>query len=87
MTNKNKIVVDGVVYYLEPPDLTKAKIVLDRWEAFKSRLATVYEKGKRDYAAATAVGLNINSIEREGYLRCANEVKAIIEELEAATPF
>ena len=79
---KNSIVVDGVTYYAEHPDLTKAKQALEKWEWIKSDILSTVEQSQRFYDKMKDDGLTFSTIEAEGYLRCAKTLKNTIEMIE-----
>ena len=68
---KNSIVVDGVMYYAEHPDLTKAKQAIDKWEWIKSEILVTNEQAQALYDNMKEEGLAFGSVEAEGFLRCA----------------
>ena len=68
---KTSIIVDGVTYYRDPPDLTKAKRVVEKWEWIKSFINDGVLNAQALYDNMKAEGLNVGMIEAEGYLRCA----------------
>jgi|GEM_PF-6839660 len=78
---KNSIIVDGVTYYREQPELTKAKVAIEKYEWLTASIRHVLEAAQGLYDNMKEEGLNFSSIEAEGYLRCAkqlsNEIAAI----------
>lgn len=80
---KNSIVVDGVTYYREQPDLIKAKAVLEKYEWLTGDIRHFVQEAQALYDNMKDEGLSIGMIEAEGYLRAmktlAEKVKYIEE--------
>ena len=79
---KTSIVVDGVTYYTEHPDLTKAKQATDKWEWIKSEIFATVESGQALYDSMKEEGLTFGAIEAEGFLRCAKALKEQVKIIE-----
>ena len=82
MPQKNSIVVDGVTYYREQPELTKAKVTLEKWDWLKDRLAQMRVEAQRSHNLALSETLTFNKVEAEGFLRCAIQIANVIKEIE-----
>lgn len=79
---KTSIVVDGVTYYTEHPDLTKAKQAIDKWEWIKSEILVAVDQGQALYDNMKEEGLTFGAIEAEGFLRCAKALKEQVRIIE-----
>lgn len=71
---KNSIVVDGVVYYREPTDLTKAKKVLEKYDWMKEEIRSELGKAQSLYDNMKEEGLTFSTIEAEGALRAVKRI-------------
>lgn len=79
---KTSIVVDGVTYYTEHPDLTKAKQAIDKWEWIKSEILAIADEAQSFYDNMKDEGLTAGMVEAEGYLRCAKTLKEKVKIIE-----
>lgn len=79
---KHSIIVDGVTYFREPPDLTKAKLAIDKFEWLKSDILAMLDRAQGLYDNMEAEGLTFGTVEAEGYLRAAKEIKNTLEYVE-----
>lgn len=79
---KTSIVVDGVTYYTEHPDLTKAKDAIDKWEWIRSEILLAAEQGQALYDNMKEEGLTFGVVEAEGFLRCAKTLKEKVKIIE-----
>lgn len=79
---KTSIVVDGVTYYAEHPDLAKAKQAIDKWEWIKSEIFATVERGQELYDNMKEEGLVFGAIDAEGFLRCAKTLKERVKIIE-----
>lgn len=79
---KNKIVVDGVTYYAEPPDLSKAKVVIEKLEWLRKDVAIKLMNAQILHNESAKNGLTISAISTEGYLRAIIDVMATIERID-----
>lgn len=80
--DKNSIVVDGVTYYKEHPDLEKAKDVLEKYEDLVWDIKNHLKKAEDLYEDFKEQGLTFNSIEAEGFLRSAKTVMGFLDQVE-----
>ncbi len=79
---KNKIVVDGVEYFRETPEMTEMKKVAERYEWLKSDIERELENAQALYDNMKEEGLNFGTVEAEGYLRCAKLMVNLIKQVE-----
>lgn len=71
--------VNGVPFYREAVDLTKAKKVLEKWEWIKSHIENELADTQTAYDDLKKNGLSFNVIEAEGFLRAITDVKRQLE--------
>lgn len=81
---KNSIVVDGVTYYKEHPDVEKANIAIRKFEGLAWDIRDHLRTAEALYEDFKEQGLTVNAIEAEGFLRSA---KTIMDRLEAAEKY
>lgn len=79
---KNSIVVDGVTYYKEHPDLEKAKAVLENYEGLVWNIKNHLRTAEELYEDFKEQGLTFNTIEAEGFLRSAKTVMGFLDYIE-----
>ena len=78
----DRVIVDGVPYYREQPELFKAKKVLGKIEWIKHDIKTGLNDAQDLYDSVKNGGLTFNTIEAEGYLRAYKNVWDLIEHIE-----
>ena len=74
-TTDDVVYVNGVPFYREAVDLTKAKKVLVKWEWIKSYIENELVDTQAAYDDLKKNGLSFNVIEAEGFLRAITDVK------------
>lgn len=80
--NRNSIVVNGVTYYKEHPDLEKAKAVLNKYESLVWDIKDHLRTAESLYEDFKEQGLTFNTIEAEGFLRSAKTVMGFLDRVE-----
>jgi hypothetical protein len=79
---KTSIVVDGVTYYREQPELTKAKEVVEKYEWLKAEITSTRGHAQEQYDDCKSHGLSFAAIDAEGYLRCAIQLCELVKHIE-----
>lgn len=79
----NKIVVDGVTYYQEHPDLAKAKVLVEKWGWLTDFIISTNEQAQELYDNMKEEGLQFSTIEAEGFLRAAKTMTNKVTEIQA----
>lgn len=80
--SKNSIVVDGVTYYKEHPDMEKAKNVLKKYECLVWDIKDHLKTAEGLHEDFKEQGLTFNTIEAEGFLRSAKTVMGFLNQIE-----
>lgn len=78
---KKSIVVDGVTYYREHPDLEKAKEVLEKYDNLVWKITYQLQTAQELYNDFKAQELTFNTIEAEGFLRSIKEISDYVDYL------
>lgn len=76
------VYVNGVPFYREAADLTKAKKVLEKWEWIKSYIENELADTQTMYDDLKKYGLSLNVIEAEGFLRAIINVRRQLEHID-----
>jgi hypothetical protein len=79
---KTSIVVDGVTYHAEQPELKKAKIAIEKFEWIKISIENQLAAAQNLYDNMREEGLNFGSIEAEGFLRAMKTLSSEIKMIE-----
>ena len=82
MFQGDRVIIDGITYYQEQPELSNAKKVLDKIEWIKYDIKAALDNAQNLYDAVKDHGLTFNTIETEGYLRACKEIWELIERIE-----
>lgn len=82
MFQGDRVIIDGVTYYREQPELTNAKKVLDKIEWIRGDVKTELDRAQALYDNMKEEGLTFGSIEAEGYLRACKTIWNQIEFIE-----
>lgn len=70
------VYVNGVPFYRESEDLTKAKKVIEKWEWINFYIRTELADAQESYDGMKENGLSFNVIEAEGFLRAIKTIQA-----------
>lgn len=79
---KNKIVVDGVEYFRETPEMAEMKKVVERYEWLKADIEHELQNAQALYDNMKEEGLSFGTVEAEGYVRCAKLMVNLIKRVE-----
>jgi len=73
------VYVNGIPFYREAVDLTKAKKALEKWEWIKSHINDELAETQATYDDLKKNGLSFNVIEAEGFLRAIKTIHAQLQ--------
>ena len=79
---KNQIVVNGVTYYAQLPESNMENPAQEKFDWLKSIIVQELHAAQALYDNCKQEGLAFNSIEAEGYLRCAKRLHNDLMDIE-----
>lgn len=79
---KHSINVDGVTYYREPPDLTKAKEVVEKYSWLCSHIASQVEETRSMCDEYAIQGLSVSLIQAEAAYLTALKIGDMVKHID-----
>ncbi len=79
---RTKINIDGIDYFCEAPELTKAKEAIEKWSCLRSYVIDKLEETRREISIADKEGLTLHNLELTGYAWALRELFKQIEVIE-----
>lgn len=81
---EDKVIVDGIEYVREHPELTKAKQVIEKWEWLTHWATQETENARGLLEDMKKDGLSIGQVEAEGFCRAMAVLNSQIEHINSS---